>query len=135
MGIRRLAVVGAGISIVAYVVATGAQGASTDVLKLQGGHSGPPGKSCGVAPRWTYFKIGGTVRYSGQVSGAPTGAKIRIVVERCYAPKFDVVVKQTVGAKSGGTFTGSFPVHVRSDCFAPASYGRRLTNRAYFRVR
>jgi len=108
----------------------------TLTLKLEGGKTGPPGSSCGVRPRWTYYGIGGTVRYTGRVSPAPSGAfRVKIVVRRCFGSTFDVVKTQTARGRPGGAFSGSLPVRVRSDCFVRASYGGKDSGRAYFRVR
>ena len=104
-------------------------------LVLHGGHAGPAGTSCGASPTWQYFHRGGTVSYSGVVPGVGAGARVRVVVERCYAPSFTVIESFTLKTKAGGAFAGSFPVHVRSDCFVQAVSGSRRSNRAYFRVR
>ena len=130
-------VLAAGLALLALaLVAAHAAAASTAIsLKLLDGRVGARGTSCGATPHWVYYRSGGIVRYTGRVTGAPVGAKVRIVVRRCYTAGFDVVETQTAHVKTGGTFIGSFPVHARSDCFVQASYLNRVSNRAYFRVR
>lgn len=108
---------------------------ATATLVLQGGHPGPAGTSCGASPSWQYFHRGGTVAYNGVIPGAGAGASVRVVVERCYAPSFTLIESFTLKTKAGGAFAGSFPVHVKSDCYVQAASGSRRSSRAYFRVR
>jgi hypothetical protein len=128
----------AAIAAIALVLLVGQATAGpqrTLTLALQGGKTGPPGTSCGVHPRWAYYRVGGKVRYSGRLNGAPTGMKVHVTVKRCYPPTFGEVETQTARVRTDGTFVGSFLVHTRSDCFVQATYASRVSNRAYFRVR
>ena len=127
---RALAVVGA--CVVAGYVALGAQ-SGTGTLKLLGGRAGAEGKSCGVAPHWTYYRVGGIVKFVGR-AGAPL-TSVHLVIWRCYASGFRIVETVPAHVTSTGAFKGSFAVNVHSDCFAQAASDGWRSNRAYFRVR
>src|SRR5262249_42942205 len=110
-------------------------------LVLKGGTPAPPATFCAVTPDATNFLVDGTVGYTGRVSPSPpTGAKVKVVVKRCYddatlySPGFRTVLTLTARVHAKGAFSGSFPVHVPSNCFVQASYRRSTSNRAYFSV-
>jgi hypothetical protein len=116
-----------------FATATGAHASAGGALRLLGGHSGAAGRSCRVTPNWTYYRVGGSVRYVGH---APAGVtRVKLVVRSCYATGFRVVETLHARVTSTGAFKGSFPVNVHSDCFAQASSGGWHSNQAYFRVR
>jgi hypothetical protein len=121
------------ITVPLLAIATGAQASSGGALRLLGGRSGAAGRSCGVAPSWIYYSVGGTVRYAGHVPSRVT--RIKLVVWRCYPSGFSVVETLHAHVSSTGSFMGSFVVNVHSDCYAQATYVGGHSNRAYFRVR
>ena len=129
---ERLILAGA-VAVALFAIATGAQASAGGALRLLGGHSGAAGRSCGVAPNWIYYSVGGTVSYSGHVTAHVT--RVKLVVWRCYRSGFSVVETLHARVNSMGAFKGSFAVNVHSDCFAQATYVGGHTNRAYFRVR
>ena len=121
------------VAVALFAMATGAQASSRGALTLVGGHSGAAGRSCGVAPSWTYYRAGGIARYVGHVTAPVTSVKL--LIWRCYRTGFRIVETLTARVTSAGAFKGSFAVNVHSDCFAQASSPGWHSNRAYFRVR
>ena len=111
-------------------------------LVLKGGTPATtPATFCGVTPDATNFLVDGTVGYKGRLSPSPpAGAKVKVVVKRCYddttlyTPGFRTVMTLTARVHAKGTFSGSFPVQLQSNCFVQASYRRSTSNRAYFSV-
>jgi hypothetical protein len=133
LGRRRWLILAVAIAVPLLATTTGAQSSTGGMLRLLGGHSGPAGRSCGVAPKWTYYRVGGVVKYSGHVTSRVTHVKLS--VWRCYPTGFRVVETLRARVTSTGAFKGSFAVNIHSDCFAQVSYAGRHSNRAYFRVR
>jgi hypothetical protein len=121
------------VAVPLLATATGAQASAGGALRLLGGHSGAAGRSCGVAPNWIYYRVGGIVRYVGHASAGVT--RVKLVVWRCYGSGFRVVETLHARVTSTGAFKGSFAVNVHSDCFAQASHVGWHSKRAYFRVR
>lgn len=120
--------------IVTGCLTVGARASPGQSLKLLDGHPGAAGKSCGVAPHWAYYRVGGIVRYVGHAGRS--AKSIKLVIWRCYASGFRIAeTLPPVHVNSTGGFKGSFAVNVHSDCFAQASSAGWHSNRAYFRVR
>lgn len=121
------------ITVPLLAIAAGAQASTGGSLRLLGGHAGATGRSCGVAPNWIYYSVGGTVRYAGHVPNHVT--RIKLLVRRCYPTGFSVVETLHARVTSTGAFKGSFAVNVHSDCYAQATYAGGHSKRVYFRVR
>jgi hypothetical protein len=135
----------AALSVLAAVALSGGQAAAAPAgvdaatkasveLTLTGGSGTRAGSSCGVQPRWRYYRVGGRVGFRGTVEGS-AARKLTVVVKRCFGKSFTTVKTVTATIKADGTFKGSFLVTTVSDCFAQARLGPAASARRYFQVR
>ena len=70
------------------------------------------------------------------ITPAPAGSfQVKVVVKRCYGKTFQVVKTLSAHGAAGGSFTGSFPVYERSDCYVQVYDASAAGPRRYFRVR
>ena len=133
---RRTLALNAIFAITLSVPAAAASGDRTVTLRLTSSSGAVVEKVCGVRAPFASYHVEGRVPFAGTVTPASAGSlQVRVVVKRCFGKSFQVVKTLSAHGAAKGTFTGSFPVYARSDCYVQVSYGSATSPRRYFRVR
>ena len=107
-------------------------------LDLRGGYAARQMRACGDNPhRYTFYRPGSPIRFTGTVRPAPRrGFRVEVKLRACRAGNdWKTVTARIVRGGSRGRFSGSFPRQRRGLYYLRAQYGRTESSKEQLQVR